>query len=67
MKEIEDFIKEIENFAAQHNMSDTGVSIFLARSPGYLSRLRSGRDTGTRKAMSIRQKMAAHNKKVNRQ
>lgn len=62
--QINNFIKAIEQFADRHGMSDTGVSTFLTKSPGYLGRLRKGQDTGTRKQETIRQKMKSHDMKM---
>ena len=64
MTDIQDFIKQIEQFADRHSLSDTSVSVMLTKSPGYLARLRAGRDTGSRRIQSLRQKMRAYDMKM---
>ena len=64
MSEISDFITSIEQFADRHNLADTAVSKLLTNSPGYLARLRSGKDTGAKRIAKIKQKMAAYDAKM---
>lgn len=63
----DEFIKSIENFAALHNMSDTGVSRFLAGSPNFLDRLRKGGGLMTHTEARLRHKMQVHNAKKERE
>ncbi len=56
----ENFIKTIEQFAALHGMSDTGVSRFLAGSPNFLDRVRKGGDVLTHTEERMRKKMLQH-------
>ena len=63
----DEFIKSIEKFAALHNMSDTGVSRFLAGSPNFLDRLRKGGGLMTHTEARLRHKMQVHNAKKERE